>query len=573
MLKLKLALAALTGLSTFSAVAAIDTRFAKNSTFIAAGNMLRQEFMSQYGAACGSEDPGKLNTRVPFYVYMPATSATAITPGKYSAVVFLHGLSEQGASVPNMCWNHGASTYATISTNLIKVENQAGGPGAAIVNAKFNPSQKMIVISPQSMQQGGFSADTIRRVVEDASNQLALQGIELDADRVYLTGLSMGGGSALNYVAANPQHFAAVVPIEAAASLDACFLEANRIPFWGFTGTLSGNMFLSSLREIINGKTACPKSPTQYTNVSYTCTFDNKSCTLLSAVSPTAARATFMPADGHSGWTSVYNGTHTALPTTEKNIYNWMLTHSNSAKGRPVFPITYVNGPVTPPNGAPTFGPVADIQVTVGSTAQTTLQATDPNPGDVVVLKVKGTLPSFVTFTDQGNGAGKLVASPVAGQAGVVSVEIEASDVAGAKSSVVVDIEVVASTVPARINLSTATILPGALGNPAALIDEQTSSAPTNSWFPGWQATYPTYATIDLGRVYTITEISLYDANSMGTFEVFDGDPAHPQTLLVTDGLTLYNQWKTFPVSVQTRYLKMKKYNGANMAEILIKGF
>ncbi|HEY6528591.1 MAG TPA: hypothetical protein VIZ65_07840 [Cellvibrionaceae bacterium] len=574
MLKLKLAIAALTGLSTFSAVAAIDTRFSKNPTFISASNMLRQEFMSQYGAACGSEDPGKLNSRVPFYVYAPATSTTAITPGKYSAVVFLHGLSEQGASVPNTCWNHGATTYSNISTGLIKVETQAGGPGAAIVNAKFNPSQKMLVIIPQSMNQGGFTADIIRRVVEDASNQLALQGVQLDADKVYLTGLSMGGGSLLTYVAANPNHFAAIVPIEASGGIDPCFVDANQIAVWGFAGGASGNMFSASLKTLINGSASCPKTPVQYVNAAYTCQYENKSCTLLSPTTPNTLRATFMPANAHSGWTEVYNGTHSALPTTEKNIYNWMLAQSNSARGKPLFPVQYVNSPVNPPNSAPTFSPAADISVNAGSTAETFVNATDVDAGDVISLNVKGVKPAFVTFTDQGNGQGKIVASPSAAQVGTTSVEIEASDIAGAKSSVIVDIEVTnPTTTPHSINLSTATILPGAQGNPAALIDEQTAPAPTTSWFPGWQAVYPVEAVIDLGRVYTITEISLYDANSMGKLEVYDGDASHSQSVVVTDNLVNYNIWNKYPVNITTRYLKLKKYNGANMSEILIKGF
>jgi hypothetical protein len=92
-------------------------------------------------------------------------------------------------------------------------------------------------------------------------------------------------------------------------------------------------------------------------------------------------------------------------------------------------------------------------------------------------------------------------------------------------------------------------------------------------WFPGWQAVYPVEAVIDLGRVYTITEISLYDANSMGKLEVYDGDASHLQSVVVTDNLVSYNIWNKYPVNISTRYLKLKKYNGANMSELLIKGF
>lgn len=112
-----------------SALAVIDTRFPESPTYMSKSSMIRFQYMSHEGAQCTTGVTTKLMSRVPYYLYTPATSSTQIKTGKYAAVIFLHGMGEQGASVLNMCYARDDAYYAGIATNLIKVENQAGGPG------------------------------------------------------------------------------------------------------------------------------------------------------------------------------------------------------------------------------------------------------------------------------------------------------------------------------------------------------------------------------------------------------------------------------------------------------------
>jgi hypothetical protein len=117
-------------------------------------------------------------------------------------------------------------------------------------------------------------------------------------------------------------------------------------------------------------------------------------------------------------------------------------------------------------------------------------------------------------------------------------------------------------------------ILPGAVGNAEALVDEQHSAAPTNYWFAGWNMSiYPVSAIIDLGREYRLTEITLYDANGVGRVEFSDGDPSHSQAVIVTDPLNRYLKFTSHPVNVTTRYLRVKKFDAATMSEIKLKGY
>jgi dienelactone hydrolase len=524
----------LLSLISFSAFAVIDERFPEAPTYMPKANMIRFQYMSHEGNQCTAGVTTKLMSRVPYYVYAPATSATQIKTGKFSVVIFLHGMGEQGSSVLNMCYARDDAYYASIATNLIKVENQAGGPGAAILNGQFNPQENMLVIIPQSMQKGGFSTDVIRRVISDSAVQLAAKGIELDADRIYLTGLSMGGGSVFRYIAANPTHFSASVAIEAAGGIDPCLLRSNNVSLWGFAGGASGNMGAGNLRTIINGNTSCPEATIEYINSAYTCLYNNKSCTLLSALHPNNLRATFMPNNGHSGWREVYNGTHSALPTTEKNIYNWMLSQKNSDQGKPLFPIAYDN---------------ASSSSALSSSTQSSTQSSSTNSSVV----------SSVSSTISSSSASSVASSTSSAISSAITSSANSSAETGTAGT---------------IFLSPAMILPGAIGNATALVDEQNSTAPTSYWFAGWTTSiYPVEAIIDLGREYTLTEITLYDANGTGLVEFSDGDLTHSQAVIASDPLTRYLKFTSHSVNIKTRYLRVKKFNAATMSEVLLKGY
>lgn len=163
---------------SMSAFAVIDERFPEAPTYMTKASMMRFQYMSHEGNQCTAGNNTKLISRVPYYVYAPAISSTQLKTGKFAAMVFLHGAGEQAPSVLNMCYTRDDAYYASIGTNLLKVEGQAGSPGAAIQGGQSNPSENMVVIIPQSMSKGGFSCDIIRRVIADSAEQLASKGTE-----------------------------------------------------------------------------------------------------------------------------------------------------------------------------------------------------------------------------------------------------------------------------------------------------------------------------------------------------------------------------------------------------------
>lgn len=95
---------------------------------------------------------------------------------------------------------------------------------------------------------------------------------------------------------------------------------------------------------------------------------------------------------------------------------------------------------VTIPNGSPVITPVANVIMKTQQTVIVDISAVDA-PGDVITLSASG-LPSFVTFTDNGNGAGVITIAPGNTIGSFTGVTITAVDNFNSSSSVQFNISV-----------------------------------------------------------------------------------------------------------------------------------
>lgn len=124
---------------------------------------------------------------------------------KWPLMLFLHGSGESGH-------------------DLAKVK--AHGP-PKIVETK--PDFPFILVSPQSPGRG-WNPETLNGLLDEI-----IRTYRVDADRVYLTGLSMGGFGSWELAAAHPEKFAAVAPICGGGNpQDASKLA--KLPIWVFHG-------------------------------------------------------------------------------------------------------------------------------------------------------------------------------------------------------------------------------------------------------------------------------------------------------------------------------------------------
>src|SRR5215213_2044557 len=138
-----------------------------------------------------------------FYKYLPDGYGTS--SGEWPVVVFLHGLGQTGNG----------------TTQLSRVL-ELGVPQ----NINNGAEYPFIVISPQS--PGEWNVTNI-----DAMIEFVKSNYRVDPDRIYLTGISLGGGGTWNYAKAHPEKLAAILPICGSASVPNGPRLAD-LPAWAF---------------------------------------------------------------------------------------------------------------------------------------------------------------------------------------------------------------------------------------------------------------------------------------------------------------------------------------------------
>jgi predicted peptidase len=156
-----------------------------------------------------------LGNSMPYGVYLPGDYATG---QDFPLVVFLHGSGDGG-------------TFKHISSLMTACQ---GG---------FGSQYKSVLLIPQvQVPPGNFSWNALE------SENLAMRLIDLisstyrvDTNRIYLTGLSLGGFGTWAYIGDYPEKFAAAVPLAGGGDpIDAPLIKD--IPIWAFHGIADGTV-------------------------------------------------------------------------------------------------------------------------------------------------------------------------------------------------------------------------------------------------------------------------------------------------------------------------------------------
>ncbi len=254
-----------------------------------------------------------------FLEYLPENYAN--TSEKYPLLVFAHGAGETSKDDSPSA---DSVEYARITANgppLLIKQNQ---DMCFTVNGKRSC---FIVVSPQSPQvDGWWSVDRIRAVMDYAKKNL-----RVDTSRIYMTGLSMGGGITWAFARSmrtNPIQYyaaelAAIVPIAGAdeASNVACNMSTEALPVWAFHGDADPQVPIKRSREFVSAINGLPTTVDSTPVKQIQCT-----------TNPQKALLTEYPNVGHNSWSYTYNpanrfNTTTAQPDSAGvNIYEWMLS-------------------------------------------------------------------------------------------------------------------------------------------------------------------------------------------------------------------------------------------------------
>lgn len=181
--------------------------------------------------------------QVKFLIYTPASYQVG-TPAPM--LISLHGQGQIGDDLSLLTFN-----------NNLTPKN----PAALIAQNNWPGNRPFIVVSPQLKRDNSvllpdqdWPAEYIDEVVEFAKT---LRNV--DVNRIYITGLSLGGQGCMIYSQAYPQKIAAMVPLCGRTNNilgSACSLVD--IPTWMFHGTEDGTLNVSNAINMYNAILQCP---------------------------------------------------------------------------------------------------------------------------------------------------------------------------------------------------------------------------------------------------------------------------------------------------------------------------
>lgn len=183
------------------------------------------------------------------------------TKSKIPLIVFLHGSGERGSNL-EIVKNHSPFTYK----NLIK--------------------EPVAILAPQCPENTWWDTDAVYFLIKEI-----LEKYKIDKDRIYLTGLSMGGWGTLKLAGEHPEMFAAVAAV--CAPTDRVMLATV-----DNYKDLNIKLFHGGMDDVVLPENAF--------------NFYQK----LHPVNP-KAELTIFPNDNHNSWDSTYS---------DQKLYDWMLS-------------------------------------------------------------------------------------------------------------------------------------------------------------------------------------------------------------------------------------------------------
>lgn len=206
----------------------------------------------------------KVKVKLNYLLYLPPEYGKS--DKAWPMILFLHGAGESG-------------------DDLEKVKKH--GP-PKIVETKDMP---FIVVSPQSPGgiRRGWNTDALNALLDEIESKY-----KVDKDRVYLTGLSMGGYGSWSLAAAHPERFAAVVPICGGGD-PATAKKIKDLPIWVFHGGKDRTVPLKRSEDMVNA---------------------------LKEAGAAEVKFTVYPDAGHDSWTETYNN---------PDLYEWLLKHKRKS--------------------------------------------------------------------------------------------------------------------------------------------------------------------------------------------------------------------------------------------------
>jgi predicted peptidase len=163
---------------------------------------------------------------------------------------------------------------------------------------KTHPEFPFIVVSPQCPEGEIWSKELLLALLDEVVRTRAV-----DTNRVYLTGLSMGGYGTWNLGLSHPERFAAIVPICGGGEMISILLAHDEkalksLGVWAFHGGKDPVVPVEESQRMVQ---------------------------LLKRRGVTDVKLTIYPEAGHDSWTEAYN---------DPELYKWLLAHQRQPAGK-----------------------------------------------------------------------------------------------------------------------------------------------------------------------------------------------------------------------------------------------
>lgn len=194
-----------------------------------------------------------------YLLYLPQRYAEE-TSRRWPLIVFLHGSGERGEDLATVK-RHGLPKQLASHQEL-----------------------PFIVASPQLPSDADWDIDTLNALLDEL-----LERLPIDPDRVYLTGLSLGGHATWRWATHNPERFAAIAPV-CGAGWQSLACRLAHVPVWAFHGDQDPVVPFAMSAAMVNTVQSCGGD----------------------------ARLTTYPGSGHDAWSETY---------ANPQLYTWFLQH------------------------------------------------------------------------------------------------------------------------------------------------------------------------------------------------------------------------------------------------------
>jgi predicted peptidase len=216
-----------------------------------------------------------------FLVHLPPSYRSA-TKQKYPLILFLHGAGERGDDVAKVAV-HGPPKLLLNPAKLSAAERAA-----------VPYLENFIVLSPQCPANQRWDNDMLLALLDRFIEKTE----RVDTNRVYLTGLSMGGYGTWSFGLRNPHRFAAIAPICGGGErIDVLLGSRERkaalqsLPVWAFHGAKDTAVPLSESERMVEA---------------------------LKKAGVKDVQLTVYPEAPHDSWTETY---------ANPKLYEWFLRH------------------------------------------------------------------------------------------------------------------------------------------------------------------------------------------------------------------------------------------------------